>query len=82
MRHFEETGSSKPSLNIKKPQKTPKSAKKCIFENPTEALDGQKPFFYSFYGCTFPWETQKWFQNFEIFGERGSRGQKMASPRV
>ena len=33
-------------------------------------------FFYFFYECTFSWETQKWFQNFEIFGRGGSKAQK------
>ena len=38
--------------------------------------DGLYPFFYSFYECTFSWETQKWYQNFEIFGRGGSKAQK------
>ena len=37
---------------------------------------GLHPFFYSFYECTSSWETQKWYQNFEIFGEGGSKAQK------
>ena len=38
--------------------------------------DGLYPFFYSFYECNFSWETQKWYQNFEIFGRGGSKAQK------
>ena len=38
--------------------------------------DGLYPFFYSFYKCTFLWETQKRYQKFEIFGEGGSKAQK------
>ena len=40
---LEEAWNSKPSLNVKKQQKTPKSAKKCIFKNPNETLDGLRP---------------------------------------
>ena len=36
--------------------------------------------FYSFYGCTFSWEIQKWFQNFGFLDPRGPRAQKMAPP--
>ena len=44
--------------------------------------DGLHPFFYSFYECTSSWETQKWYQNFEIFGEGGSKAQKTVQNRI
>ena len=44
--------------------------------------DGLYPFFYSFYECNFSWETQKWYQNFEIFGEGGSEAQKTVQNRI
>ena len=39
-------------------------------------------FFYSFDECTSSWETQKWYQNFEIFGEGGSKAQKTVQNRI
>ena len=72
-RYFEEDGNSKSSLNIKKQQKMPKSAK-FIFENPNKTKWSVPIIF--FYACSFSWETKKWYQNFEIFWEGGSGAQK------
>ena len=82
MRHLEESGNSTASLNIKKQQKTPKSAKKCIFENPNEAIDGQKPFFLFFLWMYFFMGNQKMVSKFWVFWRKGGLGPKMAPPGV
>ena len=56
-RYFEEDGNSKSSLNIKKQQKMPKSAK-FIIENPNKTKWSVPIIF--FYACSFSWETKKW----------------------
>ena len=65
----------------KKQQKMQRSVQKCIFENPND-WGWSSPIFYSFDECTSSWETQKWYQNFEIFGEGGSTAQKTVQNRI
>ena len=80
MRHLEESGNSTASLNIKKQQKTPKLAKKRIFENQDEALDGQNPRFLFFPWMYFFMENPKMVSKFWVFWGKGGLGPKNGPP--